>query len=183
MGVGGGFSMAQEGDGRAGGHIQVEYQVGLGQTQLAELELVEPPEEGVPFLRGQLGRLVDGVGGGVPVTEHQTALLVPVPPILPIGGVPVYSEEGGGGVGVHVPRSGAESAVQIQADEGGGFLLVAGEDHIAEGHLFPLQPLAQLLELSGFAGTVGPLDDDECALHSCHVPFPSQTVIILYIIP
>ena len=100
--------MAQEGDGCAGGHIQIEHQVRLGQTQLAELKLIQPPEEGVPFLRRQLRRLVDGVGGGVPVAEHQSPLLVPIPPILPVGGVAVYGEKRGGSVGIHVPWLGTE---------------------------------------------------------------------------
>ena len=44
------------------------------------------------------------------------------------------------------------------------------------------EPLAQLLELGRFSGTIGSLDDDERTLHGCHIPFPSRTVIILFII-
>ena len=43
-------------------------------------------------------------------------------------------------------------------------------------------PLAQLLGLGRFSGTIGSLDDDERTLHGCHIPFPSRTVIILFII-
>ena len=82
LGMGGRLPAAEEAHRLLRGHVQIDHQIGEGQAQLAALEVKQPAEKALPLRLGQLAGLVDGVGGGVPVGEHQPAAPVVVPPHL-----------------------------------------------------------------------------------------------------
>ena len=119
LSVGGCLPAAEQLQGAAGRHIQIEDQVGPGQAQLVVLKVVQPAQKGGALLRAALGPLVDGIGGSVAVGEDQPPLGLVFPPYFFQRGVPVHRIESGGGVGIHIPWAGAEFPAQIHADEGG----------------------------------------------------------------
>ena len=96
------------------------------------LEVEQPVQEGVPLLRRQLAGLVDGVAGGIAIRDQQPAGFVEPAPVLLIGGVAVHGVKRGRGVGVDIVGGAAESAAQIQPDQRGGLLLIAGKFQLAE---------------------------------------------------
>ena len=80
LSVGGCLPAAEQLQGAAGRHIQIEDQVGPGQAQLVVLKVVQPAQKGGALLRGALGPLVDGIGGSVAVGEDQPPLGIVFPP-------------------------------------------------------------------------------------------------------
>ena len=103
---------------------------------------------------------MDGVGGGVAVADHQTALLVPLPPDFFVGGVAVDGVEGGSGVGVDVRRIRTELAPKIHPDQRGAGFGILGEDNFLKGDVFVFQTLGQQTKLGGLAGAVRAFNDD-----------------------
>ena len=165
LGMGVRLPPAQEGHRLVGGHVQIEDQIGPGQSQLRMLKVVQPPEELPPLLRGAFHRLVDRIGGGIAVGENQAAPLIVGPPHLLVRGVPVHRVERGSGVGVDVLWAGAELPVQIHADQRGGGLAVLGKDQLLKFPSRLSNPLTQLLKLGGLAGAVRPLEDNQLSSH------------------
>ena len=147
------------------GHIQIHHQRGLWQPQPAVFQVKEPVHKGLLLLRGQLGGLMDRVGGGVAVGQNQLSRLIVLPPVLPVGGKAVHREEHRGGVGVHVSRLLAQGALQIQFGRFGKGIAIAGKIDDAKIHALPGQTLAQQLDLGGFPGAVGTLEYDQFSLH------------------
>ena len=173
LGICGGLPGAEQLHRLFRGHVQIDHQIRPGQAQLVVLELVQPAEKGLPLLRGTLGPLMDGVGGGVAVGQDEPAVLIVLAPHLAPGGVAVHSVEGGGGIGAYVLGVGAELPAQVHADEGGGGLVILGEHQppIAPPHA--VQPVTQLFELGGLARAVGALEHDKLAVHAYASPFLS----------
>ena len=148
------------------GHIQIQHPCRLRQSQQPVLKVEQPVQKGVPLLRRQLGGLVDGVAGGIPVGDQQAAGLIKPAPILLIGGIAIHGVKRGRGVGIDIVGVAAKGAVQIQADQRRGRLLIAGKLQLAEGDAPPLQLLAQQRRLGGLSGTVRSLEYDESPLHT-----------------
>ena len=92
------------------GNIQVDGQIGAGESQLVVFKFVEPVQEFRLLFLGLLAGLVDGVGGGLAVGHDQSAVLIPLSPNFFIGCVAVYGEKGGGGIGIHIGGVGSEFA-------------------------------------------------------------------------
>ena len=82
---------------------------------------------GIPGLEKLAGVPVCGAAG-----DQQSALPVVFAPVLLIGGVAIHRVEGGRGVGVHIIGMAAKRAAQIQPDQRGGLLLIAGKFQLAE---------------------------------------------------
>ena len=102
MGAGGGLPAAHHLLRDLRGHIQIEHQVRLRQAQLAVFQLKEPVQKDRPFLRRQFGRLMDGVGRGVAVRDHQPAGLIESAPVLLVGGIAIHGKHQRRCVGVHI---------------------------------------------------------------------------------
>ena len=143
------------------GHIQVEHQVRFRQAQPAIFKVKQPLEERRPLLRGDLAGLMNRVGGGVPVRQHQPpCLVVPLPYLLP-GGIPVHRVEAGGRVGVHIAGLSPKLSVEIHPQQGGGLLLILGKHQPLKGNALVLCPAAQPGKLSGLARAIGALNDNQ----------------------
>ena len=152
--------MAQQLLRKVRGDVQIQRQIGTGKPQPVVFKFVQPPEKFLTLVLRLLGRLMDGVGGGVAVTDHQTALLVPLSPGLFIGGVAVDGVEGGSGVGVDVRRIRAKLPTEIHPNQRGAGFGVLGKDNFLKGNVFVFQTLGQQTKLSGLAGAVRAFNDD-----------------------
>lgn len=100
------------------GHIQVKHQIGPRQLHLVKLKLVEPPEKALPLRSVELGRLMHRVGRGIPIAEHQPAGLIPLAPILPVGGKAIHRVKRGSRIGIHIAGRSPERPLQVQLDQG-----------------------------------------------------------------
>ena len=171
-GVGVAFPAAEVGYRQLNGHIQPEHQIGSGQTQITVLKLSQPAKEIIPRLDGHFGGLMDGIGGGIAVQHHQTAILIELSPVLLVTGVAVYGIEGGSGKGVDIGGAGAELTAQIHTHQSGGFFGILGVSAGAEFPACLLQSLAGEVELGGLAGAVRTLKYDQFTSHIHHLTFP-----------
>ena len=102
MGAGGGFPLAHHLLRDLRGHIQIEHQIRLRQAQLAIFQIKKPLQKTLSLTRQQLGRLVDGVGRGVAVRDHQPTGFVESAPVLLVGGIAIHGKHQRRCVGVHI---------------------------------------------------------------------------------
>ncbi len=174
MGAGGGLPPAHHLLRDLRGHVQVNHQVRLRQLQQPVFRVEEPVQKGLPLSLRQLGRLVDGVGGGVAVRHHQTARFIKWTPVLLVRSVAVHGKHQGCRIGVHIAGMAAQMAVQILLDHSGRGLSVPGKVDVLIGNILPFQMLAQQPGLGGLAGTVGPLEYDQPSAHF-RFPFSCRT--------
>ena len=146
-------------DGRV--YVQVDDQIRGGNAQQGILKMEKPLQKGVPLLLRKLAALVDGVGGGVPIRHQNAPLGIEASPILLKGGEPVHREEGGGGVGIHIPGVLAELPPQVHFDQGGGIGRIVGEGNLP--HLLSpgCQILHQLPRLGALAAAVQALNNNQ----------------------
>ena len=142
------------------GDVQIQRQIRAGKPQPVVFEFVQPPEKFLTLLLRLLGRLMDGVGGGVAVADYQTALFVPLPPDLFVGGVAVDGIKGGSGVGVDILRIRAKLPTEIHPNQRGAGFGILGKDNFPKGNVFVFQTLGQQTKLGGLAGAVRALNDD-----------------------
>ena len=125
------------------------------------LEIVQPVQKRGKLRLRDLAPLVHGVRRGIPIGQDEAAAFVDPAPVLLVRGVTVHRVERGGGAGVHVRGLVPESAAEIQADEGGGFLLIAGKDRAVIGDPLPVKALPEHAVLRGFSAAVDALENDQ----------------------
>ena len=159
------LSLTAEGGGKFRRKIQINHKVGPGKAHQVIFEVKQPPKIVLTRPVRQLSRLVDGVGGSIAVCDHQPSRLVPVSPVLLVGGVAVHGVKRGGGIGVYVIGVRAKIPVQVHPNQHGGVLIVPGKGQLPYRPAPLLQGLHQELGLGGLAGAVSALKNNELSLH------------------
>ena len=167
IGLGAGLPLPppQETVRRLGGHVQIQHQIRFRKPQTAVFQIKEPVQKGPPLPAGELGGLVDRVGGGVAVGNHHAAGLVEPAPVLLIRGKAVHGKHGGRGIGVDVAGLVPQSPPEITRHRLGKGIAVPGKINLPAGQALPPQMLQQELGLGGLAGAVRPLQYNQCSFH------------------
>ena len=100
---------------------------------------------------------MDGIGSGVTVGEDKSPILINFAPVLPIRGKAIHRIEGGGRIGVHVPRTAAELPGQIHAYKGAAVLIISGKYNVIIVYIALFHSGAEAAVLGGFSAAVNAL--------------------------
>ena len=146
-------------------HVEKHDVVRPGQPEQTVFVILQPGEITVPFLRGKLGHLMDGVGSSVPGGNDEGARLVIGLPEPLIAGIPIHRVKGGGGVGVHRVGGTAQLPGQVHFHKRRGGLGIVGKRDLLIAYPGGGQILVQAGQLGGFPAAVQAVDDHQPSHH------------------